>query len=310
MYNPCTRIDLQVDLHQNQAPILQQAYLEVRDLLLEGKSRATKPGYTVFTHNGVSLNRVAHISTLPGDSLILGRHSRCDIVLPDDPSISLRHLLLRTQQSEEGPLSFEMLSLQAPLDLKLADGSLVASLQGEGIIAAQLGKYSIIAMPSDLIPNDLPSALPGIQTLGSGPADQSIEATAISRVKARKNPSHASVLPLSAKDAVGRVTIQAQGSESTLWLSKAQLQQGVVIGRYTRCAGGAIRGLFDDVVSRTHLLLCTEAGIPVAYDLASRNGVWRSGRRIRIATLTGPMTLSLGKKQRVLVNWEPTPFPS
>ena len=264
------------------------------------------PGYTVFTYDGTHVQQAAALGETPGDALVAGRHDRCDLVLPDDPSVSLRHLLLRVHRDDYGTLTLDMLNLRAPLELTLCDGSATHSLQGSGIVAAQLGQYSIIGLPSDLDPSSLPNSLPTNTPLGIPASQWEYDASSISRIGPRRSPSHASELPLSAKNAAGRLLLETQATETGLWLSADQLRRGVVVGRYTRCVGGTIRGLFDDVVSRTHLLFCGEAGKPIAYDLASRNGVWQDGQRVRRIQLDTKTTLSLGRKKRVLVTWEPS----
>jgi hypothetical protein len=84
-------------------------------------------------------------------------------------------------------------------------------------------------------------------------------------------------------------------------LSLELLEQGVLLGRYERCA---IRLLRLGSISRVHLLLVRMGEGVLAIDTASTNGTWRGWRKIETSTLGDLDTLTLGKSLRI--NWRRT----
>jgi hypothetical protein len=56
------------------------------------------------------------------DYVVIGRHSACDMVLPADPELSLRHLLARTITLADGTLALRLFDLHSNVPMFLEDG--------------------------------------------------------------------------------------------------------------------------------------------------------------------------------------------
>ena len=81
-------------------------------------------------------------------------------------------------------------------------------------------------------------------------------------------------------------------------MHEADLERGVLVGRYERCQLGAS----DDKMSRVHLLIIRDGQLTWAIDTASTNGTKVSGEPVRRAPLTEGTTLELGKQ--ITLRWQ------
>jgi hypothetical protein len=85
------------------------------------------------------------------------------------------------------------------------------------------------------------------------------------------------------------LALESTRGSVTTRLSSAAIDTGVLVGRAPKC-NAALRNLLHAGISRVHLLL--RRG--VAYDLASTQGTFVSGKRVRSAVVTEGMELVLG----------------
>jgi pSer/pThr/pTyr-binding forkhead associated (FHA) protein len=85
------------------------------------------------------------------------------------------------------------------------------------------------------------------------------------------------------------LTLQSSRGSATARLSALDLELGVLVGRAPKC-NDALRKVLDNGISRVHLLL--RRG--VAYDLASTQGTYVYGRRVRSAFLGDAAEICLG----------------
>ena len=102
-----------------------------------------------------------------------------------------------------------------------------------------------------------------------------------------------------------RITLRHGADWASVDLTEAALDAGVLVGRADRCDHQLRRALTEGV-SRTHLLLVREQGVVHAFDLASTQGVFAGGRRVRRVRLPDEgATLALATRDPVVLEWHP-----
>jgi hypothetical protein len=225
--------------------------------------------------------------------LVIGRHNRCALSIPNDNRVSLRHVLL-TAWPGDGPIRYRGYDLGGRAGVLLADGKRVPgfSFQGHGLIS--LGRTVVFVAPGgelgvQLLEGSEDAAfrnLTGLEPGGSGVrlamsaaaepgvahigGDEPREYGGYRGLDLDARPQPRGVLRLRSTKPSGR------GEEvRELDLDSRQLQRGLLIGRYSdRCSlAGHGRNL-----SRVHALVSEEAPRSLlVYDLASTNGVRPAG---------------------------------
>jgi len=248
---------------------------------------------------------------------IVGRHSQCGVVLPDDPFVALRHILVRSITLPAGGVALRVLDLHTGSGFVLPDGSRHTSIFAEGPIALALGEYALVALPTesrgDELPNDMPA--PVVDTPPAVREQLQALALAMSPYRANARPlnrtSRVTLMPSPvmvgepmspslARLANGgpyAVTLTRAGRSATVSLSDEDLVRGVMIGRSEKCHAELLRRITDENTSRTHVLLLREGPVVNAYDLASTQGTYLDGHPIRRLGLSGAgatLTLSRG----------------
>ena len=91
---------------------------------------------------------------------VVGRHTQCGVVLPDDPYVALRHILVRSIALPSGGLALRVLDLHTGLGFILPDGSRHTSIFAEGPVAMALGEYALVALPTESKGDELPGEMP------------------------------------------------------------------------------------------------------------------------------------------------------
>jgi hypothetical protein len=104
--------------------------------------------------------------------------------------------------------------------------------------------------------------------------------------------------PGSRGERIGVLDLAAGGAAESYVLHEADVDCGVLIGRYDRCAFGAE----DTRLSRVHLLIVRDGGEIWAVDTASSNGTTAAGEPIRQHRLGDATRLLLGG--RVHLRWQ------
>ena len=226
-------------------------------------------------------------------ALVIGRHNRCALSIPNDNRVSLRHVLL-TAWPGDGPIRYRGYDLGGRAGVLLADGKRVPgfSFQGHGLIS--LGRTVVFVAPGGELGVGLLEGteeeafrnLTGLEPGGSGVrlamsaaaepgvahigGDEPREYGGYRGLDLDARPQPRGVLRLRSTKPSGR------GEEvRELELDSRQLQRGLLIGRYSdRCSlAGHGRNL-----SRVHALVSEEAPRSLlVYDLASTNGVRPAG---------------------------------
>jgi hypothetical protein len=229
------------------------------------------------------------------------------VVLPDDPFVALRHLLVRSVFLPSGGLALRVFDLHTQLGFVLADGSQQTSVFAEGPVAIAVGEYALVALPTETNPTPLPRELPAPVVI----------AEAISPYRASSPPLHQSRLTLMPKPVmVGESrSSDSRGAQYSLRLERgdrvasmmvgsADLALGVLIGRSEKCHSEILRCITDRGTSRTHLLLLSEGPFVYAYDLASTQGTWAYGQSVHRMALHDPgAVLMLGTRDPVRFVW-------
>lgn len=290
--------------------------------------RQMRPG-----HRLVWVRRTAFASTTlvaAEDAFaVVGRHTQCSVVLPDDPFVALRHVLVRSIALPAGGVALRMLDLHTGLGFLLPDGSRHTSIYAEGPVAVAVGEYALVALPTESKDDELPGEMPApVVDMPTAVRDQ-LQALAVAmspyRVNARpvNRTSRITLMPSAVmvgeplppnleRLAIGgryALTLARGGRSATVMVSEEDLARGVVIGRSEKCHTEMLRRITDESTSRVHILVLREGGVVYAYDLASTQGTFVNGMPVRRVVLAGGgASLTLGRGDNaVRLSWQPAP---
>ena len=78
---------------------------------------------------------------------IVGRHTRCDVVLPSDAAVALRHVLVRATSQVDGQVALHVLDLRSGLGFYLDDDVEQRALAAIGPVALRIGRYALVGLP-------------------------------------------------------------------------------------------------------------------------------------------------------------------
>ena len=287
-----------------EAEWLDEAYLRARDL---DTSPMTAAGVRLVWWRGDELgwhDLVAH----PHAFAVVGRHTKCDVVLPSDPAVALRHLLLRATTLDDGSPALRVLDLRTGLGFHLDDDAERRALVATGPLALRVGRYALVAIPSRA---ELPATRPSPEIVEAPRMPTRSEHTG-SRLSQRTSVTTLPAAPMLedvphevAAAGYSRVTLRRGDLRATVELPDAALDAGVLVGRAYRCEE-RLRGVLTESVSRVHLLLLREHGAVCAFDCASMQGVYADGERVRRVRLPDEGgTLRLATKDPVTLEWHP-----
>jgi hypothetical protein len=241
------------------------------------------------------------VPTDPMSFLVVGRHAMCDLVLDLDPTIALRHLLVRAARLDDGCLRLSILDLHTHIGFETSSGLSSRSISATGPIALRVGAYAIIALPSgDALPEKLPE--PACAAALVQPKHHPYR-------DAASPPSSLTLLPpamelgtSAAGHATFTVTLFGAHGSASVNLSALDLELGVLVGRAPKCAA-ALRYVLNDGISRVHVLLRRR----VAYDLVSTQGTYVHARRIRATTFDDETSeIRLGSVSPVMMRIAPS----
>ena len=256
--------------------------------------------------------------------LVVGRHSSCDVVLDADPCVALRHVIVRSSVLDDGCPIVSVLDLRTRDGFEIADGTVQRSVIATGPLAVRVGAYVLVALPGG-------ASLEGaLQPPACERADVHPYRAAARRVDGESAPSSRAVSRITlmscaalvsraqaqaqaqqpragaSRDAAHHeLTLSARGRRASVRLSGADLDGGVLVGRDPRCIDSGLRAILDGGISRVHLLLRRDArGTITAFDVASTQGTFRDGKRVRsVALADAGKTLTIGSVCPVRVDW-------
>lgn len=276
------------------APDLEMAYAVAA--AAERSRPDPAPGYRLYF---MAQNRFgsADVPVDPMSFVVVGRHSFCDVVLDADPTIALRHLLVRAARLDDGCLRLSILDLHTNLGFEVHGGEPSRAISATGPIALRVGRYAIVALPGG---EKLPAALP---------APACARALVAPAHPYRDAPvSSVTLLPPAMDlgesngfDSKFRVTLSGARGSASVNLSELDLELGVLVGRAPKC-NAALASVLNDGISRVHLLLRRR----VAYDLASTQGTYSFRSRVRAMELQDGVDLRLGSVSAVFMRFAKT----
>ena len=222
--------------------------------------------------------------------VVIGRHELCDVVLDGDPTIALRHLLLRAARLDDGAPRLSVLDLHTTIGFELDTGRRESSMVATGVVAFRVGAYAIVAIPrGERIPEELRPHRHSPNPYREPPPSR---VTSLPRAR-ELSDSIASIGPtyvLNVQSARGGISVP---------ISTLDLETGVLVGRAPKC-NDRLRNILNEGISRAHILL--RRGI--AYDLSSTQGTYFENRRVRSATLDDRgTTLRIGTMSPVLFHF-------
>lgn len=248
----------------------------------------------------------------PNAYAVVGRHTQCDVVLPSDPAVALRHLLVRATTLEDGTPAVRVLDLRTALGFHLDDDVERRAIVATGVLALRLGRYALVALPTGVeLPEERPA--PEIVESAKVPARATASGLGGSQRTSVTNLPPAPRLDDIARDAaapgLARVTLRRGDAWARVDLPDAALDAGVLVGRADRCET-RVRAVLTESISRVHLLILREHGVVHAFDAASMQGVFSDGERVRRVRLPDRGgTLRLASKDAVTLEWHPRPAP-
>jgi len=278
------------------APVdLRAAYAFARELARRSPEEVGGAGHRLFWIRGAAYG--GRFLPAREDAFgVAGRHTQCDVVLFDEPSIALRHLLVRSIPVSGG-VALRVLDLHTELGFSLSDGSRQTSIFAEGAVALRVGDVAVVALPSDepAPPPELPAAevLEHPYRANARPPRHS-RITLMPRLMRMGDPAPPRLSRLAGGDVA--IALERDGRRAEARLSLDDLVGGVVIGRSLKCHSETLRRITDHNTSRVHVLLLREGATAAAYDLASTQGTYDArGLRVRRVDLGPATTLHLGR---------------
>jgi hypothetical protein len=294
--------------------LFKQHFAAIREL----HAGAAGPGYlSVAICGNQQISKHALLGTLGRESadrtLIIGRHGRAPMRLANDPSIALRHLLVRLTGTT--PL-IRILDLHTGQGFRAEGAGACQAVASDGCLFVQLGIYALMFFPlagSSARWSDDPDAVWKAISPRSivDKRNVNLVSSVIGPPTARNDVarcpgSQVTVLPgLSGIErqitgeplpagTVGVLTLEQDNVAAFYPMTQAQLERGVLLGRYSRCSVATQLLRRDDTVSRVHLLLLKENDRVLAIDTASSNGTSVDGVPISAVELPEQATIELG----------------
>ncbi len=243
-----------------------------------------------------------------GDSLVIGRHTRCGLRLESN-TVSLRQLAVYARSEAPGAAPvIRLWDLNTQHPFLTEDGERNAAVSAQGMLYAAVDEYALLLIPTRG-PSEPPwperaedawNALPPRQFVDRS-LPNAVRRQHSQRLRLDGQPYHTQVtreIPLmmlgeheGPEDVWGELQLVGTKRLESHRISLERLEQGVLLGRYDRC-GIPLAELQS--VSRVHLLLVQLGEELLAIDTASTNGTCRGRTRIETTTLDDVDSLALG----------------
>ncbi len=232
------------------------------------------------------------------DLWVFGRHRRCDLRLRGDPTVALRHLLVRL--ARDGSLVLDDLASGQGFDVGEVGRCHAAS--SRGMVCARVGSYALFFLPVEvsLRAHSPREAWERLTATGQGERASLVRRPSPQFLGERTRAPEGGAV---GDEVVGNVIVSRDQIGSVYPVTAAELEQGLIFGRYRRCDVRVAQRQSWSAVSRVHAMLCRWEGKLWAFDLASTNGIKVEGRRVRCAPLGAPTRIDLGDGHRIY--WRP-----
>jgi len=261
-------------------------------------------------------------------TLVVGRHSKADLWLEEDPSLSLRQMIvLLHPHRASADLRFRVIDLNTAVAFSDERGRRLRAFEAESPVFVSCARYGIYLFPTDgslawpedaesgwaCIPDRVllddrvdrpvlrPQHVPGARRAGTLWLDRQLGRSTMVALErallARRSMVERGEEPL------GVLELECEGRRAAILLGAAAARRGVLLGREPRCDGEALDVLRCDRVSRVHLLIIEVAGALYAVDAASSYGLWRGAEPVRAVPLRHGTELALSGPGVARLRW-------
>ncbi len=273
-------------------------------------------GYRLFWMRGDGACGCLEAPAERGKHVVVGRHDHCDLVLDDELSVSLRHVLLRVSALDDGFPVMNVLDLRTKDGFELSDGSRQRCVVATGPLVFRVGVHSLVALPNGVrIEPSLPA--PVVDCADADPYVVRAERVELAPVASAARPTRITSIPWSTplgkppeRDAAGEahassaaryeVYLEVSGSRAAVRLSSEDVDHGILVGRNEKCVDAGLRRILNDYCSRVHALVIREKDGVFLYDTASTCGTVAHGARVRCVAMSDEGTEVLIAGQRGL----------
>jgi hypothetical protein len=286
------------------ADAFRRAWPALDRLRREALARGGQPRLAMV---GVHADGTVATAEVPPDGFaVLGRHTRCDLVL-DDPGLSLRHLVAHWTG---GPTpTVRLWDLRTAQPFVTEDGRSTSSVVAEGMLFCSVGPVALLFVPLEAITfamdaDDAWSHLPQRRFATLRPAREHAPRRSRGEVTITHTlpPLVFGVFDPEPGRAVAELSLEVPGGRAVRRVSEEQLDRGLLFGRYERCQLSLDT---DGWLSRVHLLVVRFGGRVWAIDTASTNGTRHNGVLVSALALGTHTRLALGRS--CLVGWQVLP---
>lgn len=252
----------------------------------------------------------------PGAFVVLGRHTRCDLVIRKDETVSLRHLLFRLQSDPgDAEPGLRVLDLRTQMGFSLPDGTRRRSILVRGPVLLKVGPYWVAGLTGEA-----PSQAEPPTSVYELPAHPYREAPNARMPRPYERPqlvSRITLMPAAAALGERRPASDGLHDEYALELESAtgvarvgvtrdDIERGFFVGRSERCEDPRLRAVLSPAISRVHLLIIRVDDRIIAYDMASTSGTRFSGHGVRAVELSDLGT-ELVLAHQVRMRWRVRP---
>jgi hypothetical protein len=274
-----------------QAPTLEKAYAVAS--AAEAARTDSAHGYRLYFMASGRFGSI-DVSLEPHAFIVVGRHALSDVVLDGDPTIALRHLLVRATRLDDGCPRLSVIDLHTHLGFELANGRNERSMAATGPIAFRVGGYAIVALPGgERLPHSLPEPACSRALVPHPYRDAPL--SSITLLPRAVHLAESSVL----SNGAWTLAVRGMRGSAAVSVSQMDMQIGLLVGRAPKC-NDVLRNAMNDGISRVHLFL--RGG--VAYDVASTQGTWIRGERVRSVMLDDDGSeMRLGTGNPVFLRW-------
>jgi hypothetical protein len=232
-----------------------------------------------------------------GKHIVVGRHDHCDLVLEDEDSVSLRHVLLRVSALDDGFPVLNVLDLETRGGFELSDGSRQRCVVATGPLVFRVGVHSLVALPMGVqVERELPA--PVIDRAEADP--YVVKPERVEPVQVPRRVTRITQIPSSVRIGTGsfagvphessagryEVVLECAGKRAAIRLSARDVEHGVLIGRNEKCIDAGLRAILSEACSRVHALIIREKDGVFLYDTASTGGTVSANVRVRCVALS------------------------
>lgn len=274
--------------------------------VLAAQRATAEPGVRAFAFDQASGELIANswVKTRAGaiNHMTIGRHRRCDVCLPRDPTISLRHLSLVVHPhdpAQDDRVGCRVLDLRTGLAFHDCMGRPLCAVVADGAVLLGVGRYALLIVPTGrdaFFPDRVDAAWKVVSDPLHLDESRAPRESSVTELGARSGdgdrtaltaidgPSRAAGRLLQVGEMpLGHLEITAGEHVETVEVGVHALRQGLLLGCYDRCDEGALAHMDHPKISRVHLLLLWHRGSLFALDVASTNGTFveHGGKRIR-----------------------------